>query len=732
MGKFIVRAGSEKTFSLFVGKYFQSWPVLRSLIFFVCFGILGASGSDFAFSSNPKIRQLKEETLQLLPPILHREISMLHSDTLSHGEQQALALLLRLADSVPTESPYLWQRAKTFSSGAFQDWGLRLTSHYLYNFREGFFFEEGVTFRDRAYVGLEWDLLGNGLWEAYTKQHLRELEAQKIAIQQNDLDRQDRYGWLYNEVILLFNQAKIRILQQRLDFLNRAFSILGDLYAYRLIRWDDIQKWQKDRDLVATLLRTYQTYNNPSLASFTSTPLGKLNIRRLSPDSLPIVELDAQRLLRAVASEYPVDSLLRLKKKQLAFRYSPLKDIRLRLLVRYTVYDRLFGRGRDFWSVGGALSFPISARWFTYSKAQRTELALERYRLNKEQAHRIREVQNILYEYQYKIADYVKFAYQKRILDERLRREAIKHDLGDPNFQALAVLQDLGDLYEVEFEMLEIQQQLYLLLVRLTRYIRVSDLLTSMKRWTLPETPAFPGARLATYLWSSGFQKDNDFLLWFLKTAGVQDVFLSISSTVNEQKVYRFIERAHEVGLRVYALLGMSITLKTEPERILKKIRTWAVFPFDGVHLDLEPQQQEDWKVQKNAYIDRWLSILDHVAPWARRQGWTLEVSVPWDLDTTTLKSLGRKVDRVWVMVYGKRALSRLRRLVREERQILGRKFGLAFSTEDFRTRPDLDQWLRQVETTLDIHQFALHDVEGLLHLEERTILPARKNRAHR
>jgi len=74
-------------------------------------------------------------------------------------------------------------------------------------------------------------------------------------------------------------------------------------------------------------------------------------------------------------------------------------------------------------------------------------------------------------------------------------------------------------------------------------------------------------------------------------------------------------------------------------------------------------------------------------------------------------------------MVYGKRALSRLQRLLQEEREVLGPKLGLALSTEDFRTRPALDQWLRYLETTLDLHDFALHDVAGLLKLEERTVL---------
>ncbi len=674
-------------------------------------------------SVRPPIQRLQNEILRLLPPVLKSEGALPHGDTLSSKDRERLQRLLLMAQSVPTTTQDELQRARVKGAWALQDWGVRLTTHYLYNFQEGFLFDEGLTFRDRAYIGIEWNLLGNGLWEAIRNQRLQVLEARSLSLLQSEKDRRSRYAWLYNGIITMFNRAKIRRLQQRLDFLNRALAILGDLYAYRLLRWDDIQKWQQDRDLVSTLLRTYQTYNTPSFVSFTGTPLGQLAWPDLDIDSLPIVNLDAGVILRSAQLRYPVDSLLDLTQSRLALQYSPWKDLRLRLILRYTLYDRLFGRGRDFLSVGAALSFPLSAHLFNYGKIRKAELQLQRFRLNEERAQRIREVQNILYEYQYKIADYIKFVHKKRILMERLRREAIKHDLGDPNFQALAVLQDLGELHAVEFEMLEIQQQLYLMLARLTQYVPVSDLLGAMKRLILPEAPAFPGASLAAYLWSSGFQKNNEFLLWFLKTSGIEKVFLSLSKKVDREKAYQFVTQAHDIGLKVYGLLGTSLSLQSDPQMVLEKVRAWAMVPFDGIHLDLEPQQQTDWKQKQQAYVALWVRILDGLKPWLQRQGWALEVSIPWNLDTTAIRALETRVDRVWVMVYGKRALSRVPKLIREEQNLLGPKLGLALSTKDFKTRPALDQWIRHLENTLDLHEFALHDVEGLLELEERTVL---------
>lgn len=107
--------------------------------------------------------------------------------------------------------------------------GLKLTARYRFNQKTDFLEDETAPYRWRAYMGLEWDILRNGLLEQ--KRIKQSLEANLNAERKlfNLKLKEEKYPFLRTVIIYLFNQAKKEKLREEVLFLSQYLEVLAKI-----------------------------------------------------------------------------------------------------------------------------------------------------------------------------------------------------------------------------------------------------------------------------------------------------------------------------------------------------------------------------------------------------------------------------------------------------------------------------------------------------------------------
>jgi outer membrane protein TolC len=116
------------------------------------------------------------------------------------------------------------------------------------------------------------------------------------------------------------------------------------------------------------------------------------------------------------------------------------------------------------------------------------------------------------------------------------------------------------------------------------------------------------------------------------RDAGVTHLFLSLDSAQLEQyarnpePLRAALDAAHERGLRVDLLLGEPTwLLENRRNDLLSIIRRLSALPFDGLHLDIEPNQLENSGLDESALL---ASLVDTVRAVRAMSAWPVDVSV--------------------------------------------------------------------------------------------------------
>lgn len=176
-------------------------------------------------------------------------------------------------------------------------------------------------------------------------------------------------------------------------------------------------------------------------------------------------------------------------------------------------------------------------------------------------------------------------------------------------------MQLLDELYAVEFEILEVKQQLYLKLLELYRLTAGEDILKHVRVVKKGmEIKRYKGERSA-YIWSEGFNEiDNDFLTMYIEQQEISDIIISVGERTNVGKLSSFIERIRSKGTKAQALIGSNELLRlNNRDRLAERIGNASLTGFDGVHLDIEPHTLPEWKERREELLKEYLDMLKFV-----------------------------------------------------------------------------------------------------------------------
>lgn len=569
----------------------------------------------------------------------------------------------------------------------------------------------------RAFVGIEWDLLRDGLRDSRRNRSLLEKQNTAETLRAPLARKEENLPFLYYYTIYVFNYAKLEKLRERISVLDQYLNAVGKLYHFRYTAWEEVIRARAERLVAENMLKNLHDYNS-SIAVRLHDPGAPVDAMLL-----PLVDVSLDGVIESHDRDGAYLRLSELERDRLEDKYGLLNDIRLRAFLRRN-YEKDGTPGRDEYTTAGLyVRVPIPLRSGYASDLRRTEEDLLVHGVRAKRENAISQIQDTYYEYQYKLNDAIKFYHKLLLLRERLRKEYLKQVLGDPEFSPVNALKLVDELLATEFEFLDIKQQLYLKLVELDRHMEGEGLLWQLSAVNLNARAGKYPLRMTTYGWSAAFNKlDNEFLLWFLRTNEVDELLVSVGKKTNPDKLGQFLDGAAARGLRVHALIGENDLLRTDKRAALEKlVRGLANQKFAGLHVDIEPHVLPDWRGKRAYYLDRYIEMIEFIRALVG-ENYPLSVSIPTFYPVDALTRIYRVADRVFVMAYETAQPETILGRVEEELAVSREKTVIALRPKDFRNWMHLVESMEGLSKGAGIGRVALHDLQGMLSLEARSV----------
>lgn len=658
------------------------------------------------------------------PSSLFQEIERIIDSRLTIGEPPAgnelenARKFLAATSAVETEEELRRRIGIERLASIGKDFGLKLTGSYATNISNGVLEDSRNTLDSSSYVGLEWELLKDGYFGSGTdkERQLGEIRLHEVLARRAAVD--ELFGRSYYRAIYLFNLAKMRMLSERLAELGGYIETARKLYHLRLFQWEEIIRLEQERASVQTMLRNYLNFNR----TFSSEPA---TILPDSANNLPVLDIDIGAVLGKTGKDTFYDDMIDAERQRLKRPESYLlAETNLRVFARYNM-DNLFAGGmRDSVAAGISIRVPIPASGRDYSRADALETRLAELNVEKRREGDLNRLRDAYYEYQYKLSDYLKLAHKKQLVGERIRREEVRRGYNDPQYSPVNMMQYLDEQFAVEFESIEVKQMLYLKLLEIQRIAggeAVLDHATVVRNTGEPNR--YRGER-SVYIWSAAVNGiDTGFLAMYLAHQEMRDVMVSGGEKTDTAKLAALLAKARAAKMKMHALVGSNELIRPENLARFAQIAEQArSLGFDGVHLDVEPHTLPQWREKKDELLTGYIAMLRAAREATAAAKLELGVSIPVFFPEETLREMAPLADRIYVMAYEMTDIEKLKRKVREEIDAFGPKTVIAVRTKDFATRLTMEEFIGRVIDATGVSRIAVHDVHGMIELDEKSM----------
>ena len=351
--------------------------------------------------------------------------------------------------------------------------GLNFTARYQMNGDgDAEIFEPGSRYR----AGLEWDILRDGFFDK--KHSLQKIKNEKriYDLEENMMKRQKNYPYIYNKIIHAFNAERISLLKKRIPYLESYLEILTELYFNHDVEYIDIIEVKKKLEESKSLLNTYSKFNQSFERSVQQDSL------ILNAATLPIIDIQIDKLLYDTTHQYLMDEIVALKRERAMLNGQKEKLPRLQLFSHYNVKTETFQFDRDYLSVGARFSTPIGwKKRQGIEKIQGLESEILAQEADYMAYNNTREILNLYQEYNYKMKQYIAFLHTQARMEELLRVETVLLDFDKRGHSPLLALQYSLTKMEVETEMLDIRQMMYLGLAKIATKSHHEDISSCFK-----------------------------------------------------------------------------------------------------------------------------------------------------------------------------------------------------------------------------------------------------------
>lgn len=592
-----------------------------------------------------------------------------------------------------------------------KDVGLQLSGAYQENFSAPFVDpEDMVVFRRKVQLGFDWDILKNGFYS-------NRLKAKIIS---NDILMLERKSFLNNltkfqlqntqQITYFFNQKKMDVIKKREDMILKQRDVAEKLYALKHLTRDDYLKIIQHHTDINGQKGIYNAFNKASK-----------DITYPNDFDFPVLDIDIAALLKSAGEVVPDSSyLLQLENAKIQNKF--INEISLRTSLKYNYYDVYTQSipNRSFLSFNLNFAVPIYFNFKEKKEIIRTENEI----LKEANQGDNNEIQFILlnhfYEYRYKLKQYYNQYLKRNVFGELLRTERVKQELGDIEFNPNTALYILDDYWANTIELLDLRQELYKVLLAIkmkvpqaniseyTRAARMSDYVDE-------KVKPFRGV----YIWSDAFKNyENDVITEYCKLNEFNQLFLSYNNDKTyQQRMKSFIDKNYTND--IHLTIGQNKFINGGLYPYLDTMRTRMPMRFiKGVHLDIEPHTQNDFKENKEKYFALYSNVLKEAKKFCTENKLQLSVAIPLFYPDNVLKEVYEICDFAVLMAYENVDVEFINRKVSEEIAYGMDKNVLAFRTKDFENREKMDAQFKLFK----FNKIAYHDWDDLKKFDDKSI----------
>ncbi len=605
-----------------------------------------------------------------------------------------------------------------------RDWGLVVRTQVSHNFSDFNIVNDEVdeqAFPTRLRLGLDLDLMKGGYFAH--KNQAKQLNNQKEMewLEFDSRRNQERSFYRQNVLVYFFNQEKIKILNERMGMLTKQLDMLYAIYYIRDILFEEVL-WVKSKlEQAQVVLRNYQDFN----ATLEST----LNLRELSSKvevtKLPLMDIDARRLLNDTIFDSRTNRLLDLESVNNGLKNAWVNDVTLRVQANQNLAMASEGRFDRFYpSVGLVAAVPVETL-FGNSGDRELHLAEKNYEQRfreYEQLANATEILNLASDYRLKMKSYVELLYKNMLFEEKLRIELLNRTRFTEYYQPFEMLRHYDALHEIRLELLDTKQQLYLILLKI--YARTP--LKSLRPYLYPVAlnqyfVKLAGSRTIFINKADFSQFDRNFIDNYLRFNDFQFAILSepIVIDLNEQVPTINLPKGSEIRFVQTVLWRPSMIY---PEKsaadLVGKMKKNGLAGFvlylhesdvnglGSIRLSELTRQMTDFLVE-----------VDRVEPQM-----PVFLSVPASFDVSNLVGLGPWVEKIVVRLEKDSDLERLRALPTQVLPFHKLPICVALDVNRFENRLKMEAFISQVVKKYPVDDIIFNDFQAFVTMDTKIL----------
>jgi hypothetical protein len=596
-----------------------------------------------------------------------------------------------------------------------KDIGLDFKSNYVKNQKSDLLnLDDNLPFVSRYQSTIEWDLLKSGLFANRKEAKKLDLQSQINNSMNKYATNKNSYLDSYNSIIQSFNNQKSALLKNRENLLSKLNGSLSRLYLSNTLQqneWFEIQQRLAENK---SLNQIYIPYNEVSKSSFVL----------INNIQFPVFDINEAELMKFQHS-FHQDSLEFYFKQINKLSENWLNTVSLSPFTRFNYYNLLTGTeasSRAFMSFGANLSIPLDFNRSKLKSINELEMKQTIESIHNQHQFYYEELANDLYEYRYHLYQYTNLFYKRSVIDDAITIEKIKRELNPANYSPIKACKLVDDYYRIELEMLEVNQKMYLKLLRIHQKnskISMNDL---VKPFDLLGTNKSDSIRSkSVYIWSKTLQKFSpDFLFQYIKMNDFDKVIMAIQEdSISTQNIFCSYLAKNKIEVELMLGSNKAFFEKDFQLYLKNKLANVDLVNVNTIHLDIEPHTFSDWKENKESYLKQYLKIVQEASTFSKSKGVKLSVSIPLYYSEEITKQILETVDLVYFMAYENINEDYILKKIKPYESKYN-KIVLAFRTEDFSNRSILDNYISNAISKFNVSKFAIHDLGRLILLDTK------------
>lgn len=595
------------------------------------------------------------------------------------------------------------------------DFGLNLKGDYTENFTPGISVDEDLTYKRRFYVGLEWDIIKGGLFDAGNQIHQMKMESILNEYENLEYAEKENYRYLFNYINYIFNLKKVDVLAERKGLVKKQLDFTKQLYHLRYVGWEKVLKYQAKLEDIDHQIFQLQNFNKHIPSNIPDT----LMSNPMSADDLPLFDVNLDSLIKIYYNHHSEDTVTQIKLAIYKDNLKWWKDITLKPFVRYNMYMDEFNIFKNYGSAGVTMRVPL--RFHNKGKLMKAQESIYQSEQYKELEAGDNELVNIYAEFGFKLKQIKDFYYRKMLNDELIRKELVKKEYRDVAFNPVYTLGLIDEKKAIESEIIDLKKRMYINLVRLSFYLEdrtPTDFITILKPQDFTgryngsvkmfvnkdDVEAQSPSAIANYLWKNEFvdvilESDIDtipaYLITILEKTQFANVFFSM--------------------MRRVPLNGAYPDVNSDVNQVLE----WNNSRIIGLHYELELLRERDSlnEISEVAVSD-WVSTITQQA---RNSQVRLSIGIPAGLNVSLLNRIFDKFDLVYVHETGIPNRDRVENDYARELNLDKERLVLSLQGTDFVDRLHLENYMANLFENSGINNFAFSDFSSMMDVDFKT-----------